>query len=282
MDGEVFPMNFRQSPREQAIAVSISDSPDMSVLGLSEGHLRDARVGIACYLLWKGVQLFYSGDLRQYGFSDQLFELVARYTSVRNLTEDKFGVTNYLAWPVHIQLPIEKIEYAADELSGAARLICLDIDGEPMTLEERRTRQNVEPDEDEWCQGLTAMRRRMLKQTDARIVLGGRVEGYKGAMPGIAEEALLSLKAQQPLFVAGGFGGCSRDIAETIGLVEEREFARNSWRGRELFSSFSASSLNNGLSDEENATLARTPHIDQAIVLILRGLSRLEDSRPKY
>jgi len=34
-------------------------------------------------------------------------------------------------------------------------------------------------------------------------------------MPGIAEETYLSLEAQQPVFVLGGFGGCARDIAET-------------------------------------------------------------------
>ena len=47
----------------------------------------------------------------------------------------------------------------------------------------------------------------MRQETRARIVLGGRVAGYKGRMPGIAEEALLSLQAQQPVFLLGGFGG---------------------------------------------------------------------------
>ena len=53
------------------------------------------------------------------------------------------------------------------------------------------------------------MRRTMLAQTNARILLGGRVENYKGVMPGIAEEALLSLQVGQPLFLLGGFGGCT-------------------------------------------------------------------------
>ena len=93
-------------------------------------------------------------------------------------------------------------------------------------------------------------------------------------MPGIAEEALLSLQKDQPLFLLGGFGGCTRDIAETLGLVERWAGSRPAWPGRNLFEGFSPE-LNNGLTEEENATLARTPHIDQANILVMRGLHRL-------
>ena len=119
----------------------------------------------------------------------------------------------------------------------------------------------------------------MLRETDARIVLGGRTEQYKGAMPGIGEEALLSLQAGQPLFVIGGFGGCARDIAESLEIIDQKMSNRRAWEGRNEFDVFSVASLNNGLSLEDNSTLATTPHIDQAIVLILRGLSRVRDRR---
>ena len=72
----------------------------------------------------------------------------------------------------------------------------------------------------EWSAGLTSMRRIMHAKADARVVLGGRVDGYKGTMPGIAEECLMSLKSGQPAFLLGGFGGCARDISETLGLVD--------------------------------------------------------------
>ena len=85
----------------------------------------------------------------------------------------------------------------------------------------------------------------------------------------------LSLQKNQPLFLLGGFGGCTRDIAETLGLVERWAGSRPAWPGRQQFEAFS-SDLSNGLSVEENATLARTRHIDQAIVLVMRGLHRLK------
>ena len=47
------------------------------------------------------------------------------------------------------------------------------------------------------------MREVMCEETQARIVLGGRIRDYQGKMPGIAEETRLSLRAQQPVFLLG-------------------------------------------------------------------------------
>ena len=147
-------------------------------------------------------------------------------------------------------------------------------------MAERLDAPQAEPTENEWIQGLTAMRTAMLKETDARIVLGGRVDGYKGAMPGIAEEALLSLQAGQPLFLIGGFGGCSRDLAETLGLIEPWAASRPQWRGREAFVPYQGTDLKNGLTPDENAILVRTPHVDQAVTLIIHGLLALSGRHP--
>ena len=52
------------------VAISISESPDMSVLGLSDAHLRDAMDRLALHLLSSGASLAYGGDLRAHGFTD--------------------------------------------------------------------------------------------------------------------------------------------------------------------------------------------------------------------
>ena len=249
----------------------------MAVLGLSDEHLRDAMAEIARHVLSFGSSLVYGGDLRQYGFSELLFELVARHHPVVDDVEEYVRVINFLAWPVHILMSIKKLEEAAESLAGSAELVCLDMNGKPMLMQHRRQLDSREPTEEEWSMGLTAMRRHMLTQTHARIVLGGRTEQYKGTMPGIGEEALLSLQRRQPLFVIGGFGGCARDIAESLELVEQQKSNRRVWDGLKDFDRFSAADLKNGLSIEDNSTLATTPHIDQAIVLILRGLLKVAD-----
>lgn len=50
----------------------------------------------------------------------------------------------------------------------------------------------------------------------ARIVLGGKVEGYRGFAPGIFEEVLLNLEVRRPLFLLGGFGGASEVLAKAL------------------------------------------------------------------
>jgi hypothetical protein len=93
-------------------------------------------------------------------------------------------------------------------------------------------------------------------------------------MPGIGEEALCSLEAGKPLFILGGFGGCARDIAEDLGLVAPRQQSPFQWAERARFAAFGPERLQNGLTTEENAILARTVHVDEAVTLLLRGLFR--------
>ena len=260
--------------KPSVIAISTSESPDLAALGLSDGHLRNATAEIVTHVLACGANLAYGGDLRRSGFTELLFEMVKRYRSEGPAAAGD-RVINYMAWPVHIQMTADDLNETAEELAEAAGIVLIGQDGVRIALEERQELAVCEPDPDEWSAGLTAMRQLMRDETDARILLGGRVDDYMGCMPGIAEEALLSLQAGQPVFLLGGFGGCARDIAETITLVDPWDGSRSEWHGRTEFQHFTPGSLRNGLSVEENCVLARTPYVDQAVTLILRGLNQL-------
>ena len=257
-----------------AIGVSVSASPDIEVLGFFDEHLEDILAELAVFLLATGTNLAYGGDLRQRrngGFTELLFELVGRYQRPgQTLTR----VVNYLAWPVHIRMTVDDLDAAAAAVAPAARLVLVGPDGAPISTEERRALPTREPDDEEWQYGLTAMRTAVRDNTSARIVVGGQVENYKGKMPGIAEETLLSLQAGQPVFLVGGFGGCVRDIAETMGLIEPWNGIRP-WPGRRLFDDYSEEALANGLTADENRKLAHTPYIGQAVNLVMLGLYRL-------
>ena len=265
-------MNTKQPP--YSVAISISDSPDLSALGLSEGHLKEIMAELAIQLLAADADLAYGGDLRTYGFSQLLFQLVLRYTALEDLPAAN-RVTNHLAWPVHIMMPFERIDALKNELQGAAKIVLMGRDGARLAMEERRTLQTHDPSRDEWVSGLTAMRKEQCSSTEARVLLGGQVVNYKGRMPGIAEEALLSLQANKPLFLIGGFGGCTRDVAEAMGLLEPWSRSRTDWTGRYEFDGFTIRNLNNQLTDEENQILAGTPFIGQAVLLVLSGIHRL-------
>lgn len=269
-----YSMSYEEPLSNHTIAISISESPDMAVLGLSKEHLDDAMAEVARYLLSMGARLLYGGDLRSGGFTEVLFELVARHRRDADLGDGRVGVSNYLAWPVHISLPAEEVKRLSEAIKGVAELAFLTADGKVMSADERQRLAPRQATDVEWIEGLTAMRNMVTRMSHARIILGGRVEGYKGRMPGVAEEALTALQASKPLFLLGGFGGCARDIAEDLSLAPAWPVPRPIWRNRSDFASFTADALHNGLTAKENATLATTVHIDQAITLILRGLLR--------
>ena len=260
-----------------AVGVSVSESPDLRVLGLSDWHLRDARAAIALHVLASGRSLAYGGDLRQHGFTELLFELLGRYKD-HPRHRSKIVVTDYLAWPVHIRMTSNELTAFFAEHQRVARLVFLARNGTRLAREKRLELAAREPDDNEWAEGLTAMRTVMRSEILARIVLGGRVEGFKGAMPGIAEEVHLSIQTAQPVFLLGGFGGCTRDIAETIGIADRWAGSRDDWPGLRRFNNFSPDDCHNGLTLEENLVLARTPFIQQAVTLVSRGLRRIYGS----
>ncbi len=268
-------MSYREVFRNHVVAVSVSESPDMGYLGLSNEHLQDAMTEVARHLLALGARLSYGGDLRAGGFSELLFELVQRHR--RDVDEvSSVGITNFLAWPVHLRMQFSEVERATNDLKGIAELVCLDIHGVRIPLQLRKQVQPREPSVAEWNDGLTAMRGVIQAESHARIVLGGRVDNFKGSMPGIAEESLLALDSREPLFVLGGFGGCARDIAESLGIADPWAPLNRTWTERTSFSRFGPNSLNNGLTEAENRILAKTPHIDQALILVLKGLASID------
>lgn len=267
-------MTYQEPLSQKAIAIAISESPDMAALGLGPEHLRDAMAEIARHLLAMGARLVYGGDLRANGFTELLFELVARYRRDADVGDARPAVVNYIAWPIVVSRPAAEMRGLVDELAGVAELHFLDPHGGELTPSSLDDVPRPSVTDRDWAVALSAMRGVLTRVTDARIVLGGRTEGYKGRMPGIAEEALTALEGGQPLFLLGGFGGCARDIAVALKLLPPPSDLP-AWTGWDAFGSFDGTALRNGLTVEENATLVRTVHVDEAVALILRGLLRL-------
>lgn len=266
-------MSYQEPLSQMAVAVSISDSPDMPQLGLGPEHLRDATAEVARHLLAMGARLVYGGDLRRDGFTSMLFEIVERHRRDADVGDDRAGVVSYLPWPVHRQQSATDLRSMANDLSGYAEVHFLDRQGRDIPLDQLPANGSGSS-ADEWSDSLTAMRDVTTKAIDARVVLGGAVANFKGRMPGIAEEALMSLHARQPVFLLGGFGGCTKDLASELKLTGARSTSNN-WSGREAFSSFTAADLNNGLTVAENETLAQSVHVDEIVALTLRGLLKL-------
>jgi hypothetical protein len=58
----------------------------------------------------------------------------------------------------------------------------------------------------------------------ARVLLGGKLQGYSGFLPGLFEEALVAMERQAPLYVLGGFGGAAEALARLL-LAPPGEFS---------------------------------------------------------
>lgn len=269
-------MSYSEALADRTVAISVSESPDLEILGMTEAHLRDATAELARHLIALGARVAYGGDLRQGGFTEILFELVARHRRDADEGDTRSAVLSYLAWPVHIAKPLHDLERYRKETSGLVTLLLLDPNGEPLAFGARRDIETRDPIAEEWAPALTAMRQRMSADASARIVAGGKVANFLGEMPGVAEEARIALESGSPLYLLGGFGGCAADIAKVMGLAELSGVDPRDWGQQALFAGRGANDLANGLTSAENRTLAATPHVDEAIALVLRGLLRLE------
>jgi hypothetical protein len=132
------------------------------------------------------------------------------------------------------------------------------------------------------------MRRYMATRTQGRVLLGGKRSGFQGEIPGLMEEALISLENAHPVFLAGGFGGVTADIVQALGVddgswlptLADAPPSDPRWEsGRMRLLAHAAqpvwSGLNNGLSDEENRRLAATHRPSDIAALVSLGLGRL-------
>lgn len=278
----------------KSVAISISESPDSSTLGIGKAMFEDLSVELARHLLISGAHLVYGGDLRPGGFTELFKDLAYQYGIYEKDKTLKNYFTNYLAWPIYIGMsPSTQAEYKS------CRVLCLKSTI-PDTIPTDLHSQMVPPSTVEnlyyWAESLKAMRLEMESNIDARIILGGRVTGFKGYMPGLYEEAVNAAKANHPLFLLGGFGGASARLIQLIkgetssdNLFEEccsnhsyqdfvsyldKEKAEMNFKALDVFSN-NMDVLKNGLSKEDNERLFVTTNVTEIIALVLKGLHTL-------
>lgn len=280
----------------KVIGLSISESEDLGKLGFSLAHLEDAKVEIARHLISCGATLMYGGDLRDNGYTRKLFELVESY-KLTSILEHQNVLINVLGWPLQRTL-------TADIRASLSERISFEETGLPDDLPRNLSaKKHLNPSTTKefyaWTRTMSHMREYMAKHNDARIILGGRTVGYKGKYPGIVEEAYLSLKEGKPTFLIGAYGGATLDVIEALKgqagkrltstfqfqQTQAKETAEYYKRHKpkdqlpidynelvKFFDEKGISSLNNGLTDEENRRLFETIHIPEMISLILKGL----------
>ncbi|MBK9193243.1 MAG: hypothetical protein IPM77_18080 [Crocinitomicaceae bacterium] len=275
------------------IGVSISESEDIELLGFSDAHQEDAMVEFARYLLVQGGTLIYGGDLRDKGYTLLFSELSFQYRDRSQHRKNHF--INYSSYPIYLKTSkTEELEFKKNRVEYKKIAPPKSVKPVSETWFPPHTPENKLI----WSASLKKMREEMNEATDARIFLGGRSQGYSGIMPGVLEEAFLSIESDKPTYLIGAFGGITGAIIKALEgqnpkeITETFQFSDTNYKDfiKQIRKSKKADidyknitkalqkygmeklSKNNGLTKEENQILFTTPHIPVMIHYVLKRI----------
>jgi SLOG cluster2/TIR domain len=297
------------------ISVSLGDPVEERARGLSSVlHLQDATRIIARQALAAGATLVYGGALDMKAgkpgqLTEALFEMVGAYN--RSGLMSAPPLVNYAAWPWTEEVDNDWLAARLEMLEverGSRPADLQDPDPKPgpgkfLRLAETPYGRYV------LARSLSAMREKLVAHTDARVILGGAPHTFRGIIPGIIEEALLTIRKERPLYIMGGFGGAAGLVAKAIlgehpeALTLQFQVTKSQAYGEFLttYNSERAShpelklpeidytsivqelasyglagvSRANHLSEEENREMFATGSIDSALFLLMKGLAAI-------
>jgi len=293
------PLSFNSKALSgHTIGLSISDPSIESLesIGHPKQYHQLLAQDIARHLLASAATLVYGGDFRPKGITEFLLTEAA---ALQNRLQSKdIHIRNHVAWPIHIKPSIDLIDLKAKHIETATII----PEGLPDDLKGIDARTYLAPDKEEnryiWSRSLSYMRDSMIRGCSARICAGGRSYDYKGWMPGVMEESLISIQQNKPLYLLGGFGGITKSLCEiayqdiipkeltlewqmehtpelegtyNYAMSQGLDYKKAYEEALETLSNYTAV---NGLSEEENKQLSQTPFIEEAIHLIIMGIKK--------
>nr|VFK57919.1 MAG: hypothetical protein BECKTUN1418D_GA0071000_107116 [Candidatus Kentron sp. TUN] len=195
-----------------------------------------------------------------------------------------------LAWSEHRRYSLAYLRKQESALSLRGDITYLDAKGKPRKDPTRGRTEDPAPETNERIRkrGLTSLRRYMAENTSGRIFIGGKRTGFTGDWPGLVEEAVFALEADQPIYLAGGFGGMTLDmirifdIDDCTGFVPlpDKPIPGMAWndgleRLEQIREEKGGKLPDNGLDDRENRQLASTHRPSEIAALISLGLGRI-------
>ncbi len=283
--------------KKKKIAISVSVNENLELLGFSEQHLNDISIEIARYIIANGGTALYGGDLRINGFTYYFSELANFY---KKNDDPSLRFINYFAPPNFKQLDRNAlIEFKAKQI-GVEKV----DPGEGIVFDEnaKYNPNTVVADRYLYAECYKQMRIQMAKDSVARVLVGGKSTKYLGYIPGVIEEALLTLRENKPVYLVGGFGGATlhlinlikgRDVKELTNEVQYqsdflkgfREFVKDKCeysdfeKLKEEFKKYGLNKLSelNKLSVEENEILFSSKNIHEIVFLLMKGLKAIKN-----
>jgi len=329
--GSAFSKYRSRSNVTSLIGLSISCEPQaLLARGFGLEHLRELLVRLARPVLRSGADLAYAGDWaeREDNFTYDLLRLISAEQEDNSLGGPDTDLTigrlrNHLAWPHYLGvtprteaqwIQCARIIRISQEIAGIDPAV-IAPDDEPKSSERYLLHSAI-----------TISQLRLLVVTGmtlpipgtagsyfvppltARVALGGKTSHFSGFLPGIFEEALVTLEASRPLYILGGFGGAAEILARKL-LGEDPKELEIAWQEEstgnlktlarlttaqptpagvrstnvalqalrqrlELARAALAPGLNSGLDEADTRELLITRDMGRAVQLVLQGLTQ--------
>jgi hypothetical protein len=332
----------------KVLAISFGYSPQLAELGYLSQHLDEAIIYLLRPIVRLGMDLLYGGlppkrtdgatsvsSIGSAPHRNMTLTLLNLLNDERSTDETDLANAGYTSALVPTSRlynpsawPLCNLITAEDEAAWINTCSILRVLPKDAGLVGRPPDKALEPDRFLTFQAivLTHMRRCLAKGFDcpiprdaahrvkpaAFVLMGGRVSGFAGVMPGIMEEFLRATEQQLPVYLLGGFGGAAGIIAQALitkarrpaaltaafystpqtpdymtmlegfGKMDSQAFLGPEktfdelWKvvqnGRETGLS---ALLRNGLDAAENKELVSTTDTMEAVHLVWQGLNRL-------
>ena len=289
----------------KTLGISMALADDLASIGLSPTHLESAVAEVSQMMLIGGGSLLYAGAPGTHvpDLTTAVMDTVSSYTtSVKAYARLEGDHEQHNIHPGHmfsLVVPcivlntlasIKRLSQVADHFARNASIVVLDKNG--LKIEDFDDLPPWQGDSNETAHALHQIRQALPQYCDARLLIGGKTQrksennpdGYIGNFPGIVEEALYTLRAAQPLYIAGGFGGAAALLARELelgpdlpvpaeALAEINECAPY----REAIDEIRRllDSTPNGLNDNDRRRLATTQRASELGALTAKGLASL-------
>jgi hypothetical protein len=236
-------------------------------------HLDLAVAELCRAIFFAGGIVVYGGRINR-GFTSIVLDEAERYGNRAGAFE------HYLAYSEHADVSTGDLKDYAASLGVKCTVHFLDADGIPRALDDIHRSAATLSDVDRSA-ALTAMRARTSEVTQARVVVGGKVAGFQESLPGVAEEAAWTVRRSKPLYVAGGFGGAAALVGSLVTPELYQWMPADMPRGLKgdvadaVSAAFAEQLSEDGLDEDERATLAASHRPSDIASLAVLGLSRV-------
>lgn len=226
------------------VALSVSDAADRARLGFPDREVERALLSICTAIIREGGEILYAGDLQPEHFTFKIFRhLAGAYAGSREKAPFFYIIAEPIARRTRFGDLVAALKLARSvasvRLSIAGKLTSVRPSSDHLIVgavgEMRQTISN-EAEWNEWLQSqpeqsdaeaYTAVRQAVAEEADARVAMGGKMgvlglpeDRFEGRVPGVIEEATMTLEANKPLVLLGAFGGATRDCAIALNLMD--------------------------------------------------------------